>query len=102
MTTLIQTREERDQDQEQIITLLDEVSKAAEGDLTIEAQVTDGALGSVADAFNYMVGELRTIIANVNETTVKVSSSTGEILAASNHLMQSAGAQTVPGTQTQP
>jgi methyl-accepting chemotaxis protein len=93
VTTLVQTREERDRIQQQIITLLSEVSNAAEGDLTIEAQVTDGALGSVADAFNYMVGELRTIIANVNATTVQVSSSTGEILAASSQLVRSAGEQ---------
>jgi twitching motility protein PilJ len=93
VTVLIQTREERDEIQQQIIMLLDEVSNAAEGDLTIEAPVTEGALGSVADAFNYMIGELRTIIANVNETTVRVSSSTGEILAASHQLVRSAGAQ---------
>lgn len=93
VTALIQTREERDQIQQQIIALLDEVSNAAAGDLTIEAPVTEGALGSVADAFNYMLGELRTIIGNVNETTVRVSSSTGEILAASTQLVHRAGAQ---------
>ena len=93
VTVLVQTREERNQIQQQIIALLDEVSNAAEGDLTIEAPVTEGALGSVGDAFNYMIGELRTIIAAVNETTVRVSSSTGEILAASNQLVQSAGTQ---------
>ena len=40
-----------------------------------------------------MVTELRTIIANVNATTVQVSSSTGEILAASSLLVRSAGEQ---------
>jgi twitching motility protein PilJ len=93
ITALIQTREERDVLQQQIINLLSEVSTAAEGDLTIEAQVTEGALGSVADAFNYMIGELRTIIANVNDTTVKVSASTRDILAASGQLVQSAAEQ---------
>lgn len=93
ITALIQTREERDRIQQQIITLLSEVSTVAEGDLTIEAQVSEGALGSVADAFNYMVGELRRIIANVNETTLKVAGSTDEILAASNLLVRNAGLQ---------
>jgi methyl-accepting chemotaxis protein len=93
ITVLIQTKEERDRIQEQIITLLAEVSTAAEGDLTTEAQVTDGALGSVADAFNYMIGELRTIIANVNATTVQVAASTERILQASQELVGSAGAQ---------
>jgi twitching motility protein PilJ len=90
VTVLIQTREDRDRIQQQIIQLLSQVSTAAEGDLTVEAQVTEGELGSVADAVNYMIGELRTIIANVNQTTVSVASSTGQILEASNRLVKSA------------
>ncbi|MCC7105630.1 MAG: methyl-accepting chemotaxis protein [Chloroflexi bacterium] len=93
VTGLIQTRDERDRIQQQIIKLLGEVSSAAEGDLTVEAEVTDGELGSVADAFNYMVSELRRIIENVNDTTVKLNSSTGEILAASSLLVRGATTQ---------
>src|SRR5690606_40776997 len=68
LTSLVQTREERDRIQNQIITLLDEVSAVAEGDLTVEAEVTADALGSVADSFNYMISELRGIAANVTQT----------------------------------
>lgn len=93
VTALVQTREERDRIQQQIVTMLSEVSAAARGDLTVEAKVSEGTLGSVADAFNYMVAELRTIIANVNETTVQVSSSTAEILEASSQLVRSAEEQ---------
>jgi twitching motility protein PilJ len=93
ITALVQTKEERDRIQQQIVTLLEEVSTLADGDLTIQANVHEGALGSVADAFNYMVSELRTIIATVNETTVQVVSSTNEILAASNQLATSATQQ---------
>ncbi|HEX2282287.1 MAG TPA: methyl-accepting chemotaxis protein, partial [Thermomicrobiales bacterium] len=93
VTALIQTREERDQIQQQIVQLLTEVSGVAEGDLTIEADVTSDALGSVADSFNYMVAELRSIITNVNETTFAVSSASTEIAASSSALALSSEQQ---------
>lgn len=81
-----QSERERESMQRQIVNLLNDVSTLADGDLTVQAQVTSGALGSVADAVNFMAGELRKIIANVNETTLQVSSSTSEILATSDLL----------------
>lgn len=93
VTALVQTREERDAIQQQIVKLLTEVSGVAEGDLTIEADVTSDALGSVADSFNYMVAELRGIIANVNETTYAVSSASTEIIASSSALALSSEQQ---------
>ncbi len=100
VTQLVQTREERDrtraerdQLQRQITKLLDEVSSVAEGDLTVQAEVTADVLGSVADAFNYMIGELRSIIENVNRTTVEVASSTTQILETSGELARQSEAQ---------
>ena len=55
----IEAREDRDRIQNQIMQLLTEVNAAAEGDLTVQAAVTSGELGSVADSFNFMIGELR-------------------------------------------
>jgi methyl-accepting chemotaxis protein len=89
LTGLVQTREERDRIQNQIIALLDEVSAVAEGDLTIEAEVTADALGSVADSFNYMISELRDIVASVNETTAEVSTASSEIARSSSTLADS-------------
>ncbi|MDQ3548254.1 MAG: methyl-accepting chemotaxis protein [Chloroflexota bacterium] len=93
VTALVQTKEERDNLQRQITGLLMEVSDVAEGDLTVEAQVTADTLGSVADAFNYMIGELRQIISNVNETTVAVSNSSADILQNSASLTRASETQ---------
>src|SRR5262249_38099132 len=93
ITALVQTREERDVLQQQISKLLDEVSTVAEGDLTVQAEVTADVLGSVADAFNYMVAELRSIIENVNRTTVEVATSTTQILETSGALASQTEAQ---------
>jgi methyl-accepting chemotaxis protein len=77
--TLIQTREERDSMQASIMKLLDEVSGLADGDLTVEAEVTADATGAIADSFNFMIQELRNIINEVQDATEKVTSSAQEI-----------------------
>ncbi|MGN6563981.1 MAG: methyl-accepting chemotaxis protein [Thermomicrobiales bacterium] len=79
--------------QRQIVQLLDEVSTVAEGDLTVEADVTADALGAVADSFNYMIGELRQIIGRVNQATHQVAASTDQILATTDNLHRSAEQQ---------
>lgn len=83
---LVQSREERDALQSSIIKLLDEVSVVADGDLTTEAEVTADALGSVADAFNYMITQLRDVIGNVTDSTLQVSASANQIQATAEHL----------------
>jgi methyl-accepting chemotaxis protein len=76
---LVQSREERDAMQKSIMKLLDEISGVAEGDLTVEAEVTADMTGAVADSFNFMIAELRGLIGQVQGTTRKVSSSLGEL-----------------------
>jgi methyl-accepting chemotaxis protein len=102
LSALIQTKEERDALQHQITKLLMEVSEVAEGDLTVEAEVTADALGSVADSFNYMIEQLRKIISNVNETTIAVSASSSQILTTSSVLARSSveQAQQIAETST--
>lgn len=65
LLSLIQSREERDRIQESIRKLLDEISGLAEGDLTKEAEVTAEVTGAIADAFNTMTDELRSVISKV-------------------------------------
>ncbi len=91
--TLQMREEERDRLQQQIITLLDEVSAVAEGDLTVEAEVTADALGSVADSFNYMITELRGIVTSVNQTTAEVTTASGDIARTSTSLAESSEEQ---------
>jgi twitching motility protein PilJ len=79
--------------QRQIVQLLDEVSTVAEGDLTVEADVTTDALGAVADSFNYMIGELRQIIGRVNQAAHQVAASTDQILTTTDSLHRSAEQQ---------
>jgi methyl-accepting chemotaxis protein len=93
--TLIQTREERDTMQTSVRKLLEEVSGVADGDLTVEAEVTADMTGAIADSFNYMITQLRDIISDVQNATREVSSSANEIRVSAEDLSQ--GSETQAG-----
>jgi methyl-accepting chemotaxis protein len=93
VTNARQQEEQNTALQTQIVRLLEEVSMVAEGDLTVEAEVNDSALGAVADSFNYMITELRQVIGRVNGATQQVSNSTDEILTTTDNLSRSAEQQ---------
>jgi methyl-accepting chemotaxis protein len=90
---LIQTREQRDTMQGSVMKLLDEVGGVADGDLTVEAEVTSDITGAIADSFNMMIVQLREIIQDVQDATLEVSSSANEIRATTEHLSQGSEAQ---------
>jgi methyl-accepting chemotaxis protein len=91
--SLIQSADERDRIQASIQKLLEEMSGVADGDLTKEAEVTSDVTGAIADAFNYMMGQLRQIISNVQGATLQVTSSATEIQATAAHLVQGSETQ---------
>lgn len=93
--TLIQSSEERDQIQQSIMKLLDEISGVAEGDLTQEAEVTAEMTGAIADSFNFMIGELRRVISNVQEVTLNVSAAATEVQTTTEHLAEGSETQAV-------
>jgi len=76
---LIQSQDERDKIQNAIMKLLEEVADVSGGDLTVEAEVTPDMTGAIADAFNYMISQLRQIIRRVKNTTIQVGSSASDI-----------------------
>jgi twitching motility protein PilJ len=90
---LMQSSEEKEQIQQSIGRLLEEVSGVADGDLTKDAEVTTDMTGAIADSFNYMIEQLRKIIGNVQDATLQVSSSANEIHATTEHLAQGSEAQ---------
>jgi methyl-accepting chemotaxis protein len=62
----IQTDEQRQKTEENVINFLEVVSDASEGDLTVRAPVTEDAFGSIADAYNLMIESLADLL---SETT---------------------------------
>jgi twitching motility protein PilJ len=82
------TQTERDAMQHSIMSLLEEVSEVAEGDLTVHAEVSEDMTGAIADSFNNMIYQLRNLITHVKNTTLQVSSSAHEIQATAEQLAQ--------------
>ena len=96
---LLQSQEERDRIQGSIMKLLEEVSAVAEGDLRASAEVGPDITGAIADSFNYMIGELRQIIDQVQSTSLAVSSAAGGLQTTTENLAQGSSGQAVQMTQ---
>ena len=72
------------------MTLLDDISDLADGDLTVEATVTADFTGTIADSINFAIAELRSLVQNVASTSEKVASSTDTSRSTSLQLAESA------------
>jgi twitching motility protein PilJ len=68
--------------QEAILRLLDEMSSLADGDLTVQATVTDDITGAIADAINYAIEALRDLVTTINDTAVQLSVAQSRQVAA--------------------
>ncbi|MGJ3253541.1 MAG: GAF domain-containing protein [Elainellaceae cyanobacterium] len=68
-------QQQRENLQRQLINLLGDVEGAAQGDLTVRADVTAGDIGTVADFFNSIVESLRQIVTKVKESALRVNES---------------------------
>jgi len=70
--------------------LLDEMGSLADGDLTVKASVTEDFTGTIADAVNYAIDALRTLVTTINETSVHVATAANETQATAMHLADAA------------
>ena len=73
--------------------LLDEMVDLSDGDLTIEATVTEDITGAIADSVNQAVEEMRTLVTTINETSVRVSASAQETRATALQLEEASDHQ---------
>jgi twitching motility protein PilJ len=62
-----------DQNQAAILRLMNELQEVADGDLTIQATVTEDITGAIADSVNYTVEELRNLVSRINTTAELVA-----------------------------
>jgi len=90
---LVQTESDRDKMQNQVMDLLSVVSTASEGDLTVKAEVTADALGSVADAFNLMIAGLMSLVTQASNVAAEIQRSTSEILHSAERMRLGASQQ---------
>ena len=85
--------QQNERNQQAILRLLDEMGSLADGDLTVEATVTEDITGTIADSFNFAIEELRKLVATVNETAIMVDSAAKQTESTASHMAKAAETQ---------
>jgi len=89
----IQTDEERQETQKNVMAFLEVVSQASEGDLSLKAPVTADVFGNIADAYNLMVDSLADLLKNVRSSANEVGEESRRLLEIFKNLERGAESQ---------
>jgi twitching motility protein PilJ len=88
-----ETEEQNRRNQDAILRLLDELGNLAEGDLTVQASVTENITGAIADSVNYAIEALRDLVSTINSTSGLVAAAVQETSAIADRLAKSSEIQ---------
>jgi twitching motility protein PilJ len=91
-TTELRVRE-NERNQEAIMRLLDELSSLADGDLTVQATVTEDITGAIADSINYAIEALRELVTTINDSAIQLDGAAKQTQSAAAHMAKASGAQ---------
>ena len=91
--TSIEQSQQNERNQQAILRLLDELGSLADGDLTVEATVTEDITGAIADSINYAIEKLRELVATINETAIMVDSAAKQTENTAVHMARAADNQ---------
>lgn len=94
-----ESKQQNDRNQQAILRLLDEMGDLADGDLTVEATVTEDITGAIADSVNYAIEALRGLVMTINETTERVTASARESRATAIQLAEGSNQQALQITE---
>jgi twitching motility protein PilJ len=81
------------QNQAAILRLMNELQEVADGDLTVQATVSEDITGAIADSVNYTVEELRGLVGRVTRTAEQVTSASAHAQTISSDLMNASQLQ---------
>lgn len=79
---------ENQRNQAAILRLLDELGDLADGDLTVQATVTEDFTGAIADSINYSIDQLRSLVETINNSAVQVASAAQETQSTAMQLAE--------------
>ena len=96
----VEQRSQKEALQMQLLDLLSDVEAASDGDLTVRADVSAGEIGIVADFFNAIIENLRSIVTQVKVSAAQVNTSIGKNEAAIGQLADDALQQATETTRT--
>ncbi|HYP67166.1 MAG TPA: methyl-accepting chemotaxis protein [Thiobacillaceae bacterium] len=79
---------ENRRNQEAILRLMDELGQLSEGNLTMQATVSEDITGAIADSINFTVDELRDLVRGINNATTQLDEAAREANDVSGKLQQ--------------
>ena len=82
-----------DQNQAAILRLMNELQEVADGDLTVQATVSEDITGAIADSVNYTVEELRDLVGRINSTAAAVAEASGQAQITASSLQAASDQQ---------
>jgi twitching motility protein PilJ len=84
---------QNERNQAAILRLLDELGSLADGDLTVQATVTEDITGAIADSINYAIEALRELVATIEDSAIKIDGAARQTRATGGHLAQASETQ---------
>ncbi len=88
--TSVEQSQQNERNQQAILRLLDELGSLADGDLTVEATVTEDITGAIADSINYAIEKLRELVVTINDTAIMVDSAAKQTENTAAHMARAA------------
>jgi len=82
-----EAKAENDRAQAAILRLMNELQEVADGDLTVQATVSEDITGAIADSVNYTVEELRGLVGRVTVTAEQVTAASTQAQGISSDLL---------------
>jgi len=88
-----QSKRRNERNQAAILRLMNELQEVADGNLTVQATVTEDITGAIADSVNYTVEELRGLVGRINSTAESVNTASTQARDVATRLLTSSESQ---------
>ncbi|MCB1645336.1 MAG: type IV pili methyl-accepting chemotaxis transducer N-terminal domain-containing protein [Pseudomonadales bacterium] len=88
-----ETQVQNEQNQAAILQLLDELADLADGDLRVQATVTESFTGAIADSINFSIDQMRALVSKINETSGQVSTAADQTRRSVSELSEASQRQ---------
>ncbi|WP_018412605.1 methyl-accepting chemotaxis protein [Methyloversatilis thermotolerans] len=88
-----EAKREKDQTQQAILRLMNEMGDLADGDLTVRATVSEDITGAIADSVNYTIEELSVLVKRINDAASRVTEASETAQRISAQLLSAAERQ---------
>jgi twitching motility protein PilJ len=76
------------QNQAAILQLIDELGGLADGDLRVNASVTENFTGAIADSINFAIDQMRGLVSDINRLSVQVAAAADETQSTARNLAE--------------